>query len=117
MTRGRKPLINPTRPLHLHLDAELFLSVQARLWSEAEGRVPKGAYQLLITEALVRLLRQRPLDLSPFLGSLPSEHVVYAFPGTQEVLKAALERSTGRSAPSSGEIEMFIADTLKDKPV
>lgn len=93
MTRGRKPLVNPTRSLHIHIDAELAKRIDAQLWSEAELRVPKGAYQLFITEAVVRMLRQQPLDLSPFLGSLPSEHIVYAFPATVDALREHLELS------------------------
>lgn len=90
MARGRKPLVNPTRSLHTHIDAALAKAIDQRLWSEAEQRVPKGAYQEFITEAVVRMMRQQPLDLSPFLGSMPSEHVIYAFPATKEALEQLL---------------------------
>lgn len=93
MTRGRKPLVNPTRSLHTHIDADLAKAIDARLWSDAEQRIPKGAYQAFLTEAVVRMLRQVPLDLSPFLNTLPNEHVVYAFPGTVAVLQEHLEIS------------------------
>lgn len=92
MPRGRKPLIRPTRSLHLHIDAELADTMDQFLYSEAELRVPKGAYQMLVTEAIVRLLKQQPLDLSPWAGSIPSEHVVYAYPGTKEVLTQLLNK-------------------------
>ena len=93
MTRGRKPLVHPTRSLHIHIDAKLAEAIDSRLFSEAEQRVPKGAYQGFITEAVVRLLRQLPLDLSPYAdGAMPSEHVVYAFPGTRDLLQTLLER-------------------------
>lgn len=92
MTRGRKPLIRPTRSLHLHIDAELADVVDRTLYSEVELRVPKGAYQMFITEAIVRMLKQQPLDLSPWAGSVPSEHVVYAYPGTKEVLAKLLNQ-------------------------
>lgn len=91
MTRGRKPLVNPTRSLNVHLDAKLMEQVDQLLWSEAEQRIPKGSYQAFLTEAVVRMLRQRPLDLSPYLGSMPSEHVLYAFPATVDALRKALE--------------------------
>lgn len=97
MTRGRKPLINPTRSLHIHIDAELAKAIDTRLWSDAEGRVPKGAYQAFITEACVRMMRQQALDLSPFLGSMPSEHVVWAFPPTREALHKFLTQDKGAS--------------------
>ena len=91
MTRGRKAHINPSRSLHLHLSADLVKAIDARLWSDAEGKVPKGAYQEFFTEAAVRMMRQLPLDLAPFAGTLPSEHVVYAFAGTREVLQSLLQ--------------------------
>lgn len=83
---GRKPLISPTRPLHVRLDAKLMEAVDARLYSEAEQRVPYAAYADFMTEAIVRLLRQETLDLAPYANSLPTEHVIYAFPGTRELL-------------------------------
>lgn len=97
MTRGRKPLLVPSRSLHIHLDSKLMEAVDARLFSEAEQRVPKGAYQAFVTEAIVRMLRQQPLDLSPFAGCLPQEHVVYAFPGTKELLQKTLAQGSGAS--------------------
>lgn len=94
MTRGRKPAIRPTRAINLHLDAELVGRIDALIWSEAEQRIPKGGYQAFFTEAAVRMMRQRPLDLCPYSGSMPSEHVAYAYPETQEVLRNLLEGKT-----------------------
>lgn len=91
MPRGRKPYVNPLRRVHINIDEKLMEEVDRLLWSEAEQCVPYGAFSKFVTEGLVRLLRQRPLDLSPYLGSMPSEHVLYAFPGTIDALRKALE--------------------------
>jgi hypothetical protein len=92
MTRGRKPLVTPTRSIHLHIDDPLMKLIDERLWSEAEQRVPKGAYQAFFTEAVVRMLRQTPTDLSPYTGSMPLEHIVFGFEGTTRFLRDFLER-------------------------
>lgn len=92
MTRGRRPLITPTRNLHLHIEEPLMEQVDALLWSEAEGRVPKGEYQRFFTEAIVRMLRHRPIDLSLYTKAFPLEHVVFGFEGTAQFLRTHLER-------------------------
>lgn len=105
MSRGRPPLINPTRAINLHIDAGLAKLIDERLWSEAEQRVPKGAYQAFFTEAAIRMMRMAALDLSPFAGTLPTEHVVLAFPGTKEVLVNLLMEQSHDSRIPGNAIE------------
>lgn len=109
MTRGRKPLITPTRSLHIHIEEPLAKLIDERLYSEAEQRVPKGAYQEFFTEASVKLLRLRPLDLSPYIGSIPMEHIVFAFEGSIEALKSLLERQS--------HVSDFTRDAEQDRPL
>jgi hypothetical protein len=93
MTRGRPPSIRRSRPLNVHLDEELLTRVDILLFSELESRVPKGAYQKLFNSLLTQWLDQRELDLAPYLGSLPGEHLVL---GHAETLAALNQHLTGR---------------------
>lgn len=72
----RKKLLNPTERLHVRLPGDLATKVELLLFSEAEGRVPYGAYQEFITRRLTEFFEDKPLDLAPFLGTLPGEAVV-----------------------------------------
>ena len=51
--RGRPPAIVPSEALNLRLPADLKLKMDLHLFSELEGRVPKGAYAGFIS-GLVR---------------------------------------------------------------
>lgn len=105
MTRGRKPLVRPTRSLHIHIDAELADQIDARLWSDAEQRIPKGAYQAFITEAVIRMMRQKAVDLSPYANTLPLEHVVFVYDGTEWTLKTLLEGKTNANHDTRDAVE------------
>ena len=92
MTRGRKPLLVPSRAINTRLNETLAAEIEALLFSKAEGRVPLGAYQAFFTEAAIFQLRREAFDLGPYSGSMPGEHIIYTFPGTREVLQKLLER-------------------------
>lgn len=89
--RGRPPLVQPTRKLNTALDETLLTRVDLVLFSELESRVPKGAYQKLINELLRRWLDSRELDLAPYVGALPGQHVVAGRPDTLALLTSTLE--------------------------
>lgn len=91
MTRGRKPLIEPSSSLNVHLPEGLRTRMDLLLFSEAEGRVPKGAYARFISSRLVEFFEHRRLDLSPYLATLPGEAVVGGPPTVLEALRAKLE--------------------------
>jgi hypothetical protein len=92
---GRKSLLRPTASLDVHIDAELRTRLDLLLWSEAEGRVPKGAYQRIFNTLLTQLLDHKTLDLAPFLGTLPGEATVRGHPMTLERLVETLEGKKG----------------------
>ena len=98
MTRGRKPLTVPTVALNVALPEDWRTRLDLLLFSEFEGRVPKGAYQRFFLERLVDYFDTKPLDLAPYIGSLPGERVVRGHPLTIEALKAALEKANGAVA-------------------
>lgn len=93
MTRGRKPNVEPTSAINLHLPESLRTRLDLILFSELEGRVPKGSYLRFFSARLVEWFEYRTLDLGPYLNSLPGTHVISGRPATLEALRAALETS------------------------
>lgn len=92
MTSGRKPNMEPSHSLHLALPQSLKVPLDLHLFSEVEGRVPKGAYMAFFSQRIVEFFASRALDLAPFVGSLPGEHVVRGKTETLAALQATLER-------------------------
>lgn len=72
----RRPAITPNVRLSTTLPAEVRARLDIFLFSEVEGRVPKGAYQDFFVARAVEFFSDKPLDLAPFLGSAPGEFVV-----------------------------------------
>ena len=93
MTRGRRPNIEPSIATNLHLPESVRTRLDLLLFSEVEGRVPKGAYQRFFLERLSEFFSSRPLDLSPYFGSLPGERTVRGNPQTIAALEAALQQA------------------------
>lgn len=90
MARGRPPSINPARSLNTHLDERLMAQLDILLFSPLEGRIPKGAYQRFFEALLRRSFDEKELDLAPFVGALPGEHVIRAAPETLAILTQQL---------------------------
>lgn len=72
----RPRAIVPNRNVHTTLPAELATRLEIFLWSESEGRVPKGALQTFLIQRIREYFETRQMDLSPYLGSLPGEYVL-----------------------------------------
>ena len=92
MTRGRKPNVEPTSSINLHLPETLRARLDLILFSELEGRVPKGAYLRFFSARLVEFFAHRTLDLAPYLNALQGVHVVSGKPETLAALQAALTK-------------------------
>jgi len=92
MTRGRKPNVIPSVQTNVSLPETWRTKVDLLLYSELEGRVPKGAYQRFFLERLHEYFETKGLDLSPYTGSLPGEMVVRGRPAVIEQLQALLEK-------------------------
>ena len=90
MSRGRPPLIERPTQLCVSLPETERARLDLHLWSEVEGRVPKGAYQSFLVARLREFFSWRSLDLAPFLGSLPGERIIRGSPETIAALEAAL---------------------------
>lgn len=85
MARGRPPSTIPMRALSTHLEEALLARVDILLFSPLEGRIPKGAYQRFLSALIRRSFEQKELDLAPYIGALPGEHIVF---GNSETLLA-----------------------------
>ena len=83
--------IIPTVQLCVWLPADLRTKLDMHLFSEAEGRVPKGSHQRLICQLLREFFENRSLDLAPYTGELPETHKVAGNPFTIHKLTALLE--------------------------
>lgn len=73
--------------------------VDILLYSPTEGRVPKGAYQRFLTSLIRRALEQRSLDLAPFIGALPGEHLIFGDPETVLALQRYFNSQGTTNAP------------------
>lgn len=91
MARGRPPLTEPTVATNLHLPESVRARLDIELFSELEGRVPKGAYQRFFLERLTEYFASKALDLAPYLGTQPGAAVIRARPDTLDQLKLHLE--------------------------
>ena len=90
MTRGRKPNIEASVPTNLHLPETMRARLDLILFSEVEGRVPKGAYQKFFMERLSEYFTTRTADLSATVGAPAGTHFVRAKPETILALVAIL---------------------------
>ena len=80
-----KAAITPNRHIHTTINAELATRIEAYLFSELEGRVPKGAMQAFLTRQIQEFFTHRELDLAPYVtGAMPTEFVVR---GTESSIK------------------------------
>lgn len=91
MARGRPPLTEPTVATNLHLPESVRTRLDIELFSELEGRVPKGAYQRFFLERLTEYFASKALDLAPYLGTQPGAAVIRGRLEVLEHLKQHLE--------------------------
>lgn len=92
----RKAAVTPNRDIHVWLPADLKTRAELLLYSEVEGRVPKGAWQGLITKLLREYFDHKPLDLSPFLDAMPGVHVITGPVHTLSALLIHLEKERSK---------------------
>lgn len=83
-------------PLQLKLPESERARIDLLLWSEAEERVPQGAYLRFFRSVLALFFETRELDLAPYLGCLPGERTVRGTPATLAALETTLR---GQSRP------------------
>lgn len=83
MTRGAKPKVEPSIQLCVMLPETLRARLDLLLFSELEGRVPKGKHQEFFVARLREFFEWGRLDLAPY-GFPPG----YFISGPKEMLDA-----------------------------
>lgn len=98
----KRAAIVPNRVIHTTFPPELMTKLELLLWSEAEGRIPKGDLQSFLVARIQEYFSNRSLDLAPYLGSLPGEHMVQANDHTLSRLITHLQggSSHGNATPA-----------------
>ena len=91
MTRGRKPGLEPAIATNLHLPESVRTRIDLLLFSEVEGRVPKGAYQRFFLGLVQDFFTLKSQDVSPLLGLPAGQCIVKATPAHLALLVATLE--------------------------
>lgn len=81
----------PCTPLNTSLPVDVRARLDLHLFSDVEGRVPKGAYQRLLTDLINQYLDGRALDLAPYLSLQPGTAVVRGTSQAIDILKDKLE--------------------------
>jgi hypothetical protein len=62
------------------------------LFSQVEGRVPKGAYKEFFCARIVEYFEARILDIAPWTGMPPLSNLVKGSPASIEKLKELLNQ-------------------------
>lgn len=92
----RKPAVTPNKHLHTTIPAELAVKLDLFLWSEVEQRVPQGAYQSFICDAIRDFFNKRTVDVAPYIPSATiGQHLIT---GTPETLRAVITVMKGGNA-------------------
>lgn len=91
MTRGRRPAIIPAVKLTLVLPIDLRAQLDLHLFSDLEGRVPKGRYKEFFEERIREFFGREALDLAPWIvGGTPGTTSVTGSPVAIDALKRML---------------------------
>lgn len=85
----------PTEKLHVALSLPLHQRMTAHLWSEAESRVPHGAYQAFLEQRIREYFGQRTIDIAPFVVGMPA--ATFHITGTAESLEQLINALKGKS--------------------
>ena len=88
----RKPEVDRPVPLYLMLPTSKRGRLDLFLFSELEGRVPKGAYQRFFLERMDEFFSRRQVDLAAFLNVQPGTATISATPEVIEMLLEKLKR-------------------------
>lgn len=73
----RRPNIIPSRNLTMALPEDVFTRLQLYLYSEAEQRVPQGAYQAFFVERITEFFERRAFDTGAGVIYGPAETIEY----------------------------------------
>ena len=95
---ARPKSLNPSRYLRVYVDARLAARVELLLFSEAEGKVPFGAWQKFFTERINDFLNSQNLDLAHIAPSrMQLSPGAFWVRGTPEALQIIKDIANGPS--------------------
>lgn len=81
----------PTERINITLPIDVYTALQTFLFSEAEQRVPQGAYQQFFVGRIREFFSHRHVDLAPLTGSPPGAFWVSGTPEAVEQLVNAFK--------------------------
>jgi len=81
----------PTEMLSVWLPQDIHARAALHLYSDVEGRIPKGAWQGLISRLLRDFFEGATLDLAPYAGTAPGTVVLRGTRSSIEMLRNLLE--------------------------
>lgn len=82
----------PTIPLTTGLPEDLMDRLNLHLFSEVEGRVPKGAYKDFFAQRVREFFGTTELDLAPYTNGMPGTHRLRAEPEVVAQLEQLLRK-------------------------
>lgn len=83
--------IIPSARINLAIPIDVYTMLTTFLFSEAEGRVPQGAYANFFSARIREFFGSRQLDLSPLVGTQPGAFFVSGTPESIEQLVEAFK--------------------------
>jgi len=89
---ARPAAVDPAIPLTVHVPAEAYRKMTIHLFSELEGRVPRGAYASFLGQLIRAFFSSAYLDISEHTMADAGTYVVHGNAETLEILKSMLER-------------------------
>lgn len=84
----------PTEVLNTVIPIDVYTMMTSFLYSEAEGRVPHGAYSRFLSARIREYFTQRQLDLAPLVGTPPGAFFISGTSEALEQLIAAFKEKT-----------------------
>jgi hypothetical protein len=88
---GRRPSVEQSTQLEIHLPLRLKTKLSLALWSEVDQRIPQGAYTRLLVELIERHFEEKVLTIDP---AARPPLVVRGSPAAISALKELLKCTT-----------------------
>lgn len=78
--------------LLVRLPAEEAAMLRMHLYSDLEGRIPRGAFRDFFAARIREFFKAETLDLSPYFGLPPCSALVRCAPETAALIRTTLEK-------------------------
>lgn len=88
---ARPPNIRRPVSIHTHLPEDVWTRLSLHLLSDAQGKVPRGAYSAFLEERISEFFDTAILDIGPWLDASGPPLIIKGSPHSIDRLKAWLE--------------------------